>query len=232
MGLDNKSIIVLIVVIVAIFALWYLVNGTHYGPEYFDMISDDEAKSCTLNGEWSDSCRNPRLDRDGLTAECRDDDGTYQATTIDPFSCPDCNLINNNGVLKCAADGRCSTPLPWGKWKNECTNPVLHGNVLSADCPKTDGSVVTSHVDYTKCAGCDVINDNGTLKCNVPSSDKVCAMSFPGNWATTCTDGMIMGDKLVAQCKRNNGIAASTSIDYGACKSCQIDNIDGKLTCH
>ncbi len=121
-------------------------------------------------GTWQQSCRNARIVRDELTAECRKRDGDWQRDTIDLDECRGQPLHNDNGRLRCGSGVGSRPPgggqlMPAGSWQQSCRNPRFEGGRFHADCRRNNGSWNTDGIDLRDCQGRPLSNQDGKLRC-------------------------------------------------------------------
>ena len=114
---------------------------------------------------------------DQFFAECKTKDGSYQVSSVDISKCRGCYVVNNNGLLECSdrsklpppPDSKCILPPethPGGSWVKTCHSPCVSNGVLSAICTKADGfSQEPTSINFRDCPQCQVVNDNGELRC-------------------------------------------------------------------
>jgi CVNH domain len=195
------------------------------------------------SGPYQRSCKNLEV-RDGiLTANCQDSDGKWEATQLRDYQSCGADIMNDNGALRCAANGGApvvgyrpgyQTGIPNGSYTQSCQDIHVSGDDLKARCQTADGNWHDAKLDdYQKCRG-DVVNENGKLRCvngehgpGYPGSVGVVGTPY----TETCKDIKSHGDELAARCKNNNGDYQNTSIhDYRKCHG-QIVNQDGALRC-
>ena len=196
------------------------------------------------SGSYQQSCRNVGIQDNMLTANCQDSDGKWEATQLRDFQSCGGDIMNDNGALRCAANG--SAPVsgyqagvPNGSYTQTCQDVHVDGDDLKARCQTADGNWHNTKLDdYQKCRG-DVANENGKLRCVSGSY----APGYPGgvyhgpvgvvgnSYTQTCKDIKSHGDELEARCKNAHGDWQNTSLhDYRKCHG-QIVNQDGALRC-
>ncbi len=120
-------------------------------------------------GSWSQSCRNARIVRDDLFAECRQRDGDWVRASLDLDDCRGQAVSNDNGRLVCGGGnfgGGYNNRLPPGSWQQSCRNPRFGSDGrFYADCRERDGRWNTDGIDLRDCRGQPVYNDDGKLRC-------------------------------------------------------------------
>jgi hypothetical protein len=126
-------------------------------------------------GSWQQSCRNARIVRDELIAECRQRDGDWKRDTIDLDECRNQPLHNDNGRLRCGSSGgnhgggfgnNGGRSLPAGSWQQSCRNPRFNDGRFYADCRERDGDWKTDGIDLRDCQGRPLRNEDGKLRCS------------------------------------------------------------------
>lgn len=199
------------------------------------------------SGSYQQSCKNLDV-RDGvLVANCQDSDGKWEATQLRDFESCGGDIMNDNGALRCAANGAAPVAgyrpayqagVPNGSYTQTCQDIHVSGDDLKARCQTTSGDWHDAKLDdYQKCRG-DVANDNGKLHCvsgayapAYPGGYRGPVGVVGGSYTQSCKDIKSHGDELEARCKNNNGDYQNTSIhDYRKCRG-QIVNQDGALRC-
>jgi hypothetical protein len=118
-------------------------------------------------GSWQQTCRNARLERDDLHAECRQRDGDWVRSKIDLDDCRGQQVHNDNGRLRCGFGGNHGGhTLPHGSWQESCRNPRFEGNGrMVAECRQRDGDWKTDGINVPDCNGRPIYNNNGLLRC-------------------------------------------------------------------
>lgn len=116
-------------------------------------------------GSWTQSCRNARVIRDDLVAECRQRDGDWKRSSLDLDDCRGRQVSNDNGRLVCAGVGG-NRPLPSGSWQQSCRNPRFEGGRFVADCRERNGGWNTDGIDLRDCQGRPLRNEDGKLRCS------------------------------------------------------------------
>ena len=117
--------------------------------------------------------------------------------------------------------------VPQGSYKDSCKNiQVMTGNILWAQCEKTDGTFEKTTLQYLQCEG-DISNNNGKLSCKKKAGKKPPS----GSYQKSCKDINVDGNKLRAKCETRNGSWNKTNINYKKCKG-DISNNNGELSCN
>lgn len=121
-------------------------------------------------GSWTQSCRNARVVRDDLIAECRERDGGWNRTSLDLDDCRGRPVSNDNGRLRCgevAGGGHGGGySMPRGSWTQSCRNAQIRGDDLYAQCRGRDGRWHNTRIDLDRCPNRPLLNDNGELRCS------------------------------------------------------------------
>jgi hypothetical protein len=111
-------------------------------------------------GSYLQTCQNFSESGATLTASCRTRAGTTRRSSIDAGGCRRSGgtISNENGSLTCI--GR----LPAGSYQKSCASRVYDG-LLRASCRSTSGQIVHNEIVASSCAGGDLANINGRLRC-------------------------------------------------------------------
>lgn len=96
-------------------------------------------------------------------------------------------------------------------YHKSCNNISVHGNILSANCSRPNGTVNQTGIVLRG-----IENVNGTLK--------VTKLGKFSNYQLSCSNIHSRGNVLLANCRRINGTAKRTSIVLQG-----IENINGVL---
>jgi hypothetical protein len=123
-------------------------------------------------GSYRSSCRNIRIDRSTLIAECRDTNGRWRYTELAGYRSCEGDIFNYNGILRCRRDDYDDDDqgdhddynLPGGTWRTTCRNGRVNGNVLYATCRDLYGNWRATSLDIRYCRD-NVTNQNGVLTC-------------------------------------------------------------------
>ncbi len=183
--------------------------------------SHPKPKNVIPAGTYKNSCKNIKLDGNKLKAKCRKENGVWNNTKINYKQCAS-DIYNENGELRCKKRGG---PVPRGSYKQSCQDYYVEGNQLKARCLTKKGILKNTSLNFRKCIG-DISNINGELTC-----ESKYAPNLPeGSYIYSCRDLRIDGDKLKAECQKNNGSWTRTSMNYKNCKG-DIANINGRLAC-
>lgn len=131
-----------------------------------------------------------------------------------------------------------------GSWQSSCTGGTMNGSVLSASCKSSTNNSNNTSLDLTKCTVGDILNDNGTLKCektyqpgDTPfcNSQIGCVIPYTNDatgslhpYVNKCTNPSISDTVLSATCKisPNSSATVDTTLDLSKCGEGNID-VDG-----
>lgn len=177
------------------------------------------------DGSYRRSCRGAYVSGGRLYAECRDHRGDWQRTSIDLASCRGRDITNIDGRLTCSNGG--GGQLPPGSWRASCDQAYMSGYTLVAICRDRGGNRVRSSLDIRACNGRDIANYDGRLSCRGGGGGQV----PPGSYRASCTNAYMSGFTLNAQCRDRRGYLQRSSIDVRSCRSRDIANHDGRLSC-
>ncbi|HEX8289516.1 MAG TPA: CVNH domain-containing protein [Pyrinomonadaceae bacterium] len=98
---------------------------------------------------FQDSCRNIRVNMTTLTAQCRDENGRWQASSIEIRG-----IRNVNGNLEYLREGRRRST-----YQDSCTEIRINGSNLRARCQRENGSYKPTSIELIG-----IVNDNGRLR--------------------------------------------------------------------
>lgn len=209
----GKVCVIIVVILVALAIFYYYNHHSNRRIEPFTNINNNST-SCVDNklppGPWITSCKNHILTNGGtsLYAQCKNDNGVYQNTSIELNTCRDANciLVNNNGMLQCANSTSNDTPDSSrttcnglsGEWKDVCfqSRYTNDGKTVQAICPTNDGMYRSTSLDIDQCwaKGCSAYVDDGYLRCGeyqgsppVPAPSPSPSPSHSPVPADTCT---------------------------------------------
>ena len=137
-------------------------------------------------GSYQQTCRNPGIAGDYLTAECQDAAGGYQPTSIPYRQCRG-DIANTGGQLACdgvsapvrderpaipqppppapAAEAPPATVLPSGSWQASCRNASVTNAILTAECQDATGAWQPTALPVAACGAGEITNQNGNLAC-------------------------------------------------------------------
>jgi hypothetical protein len=214
--------------------------------------------SAQPRGSWDDSCRNAEVRGNTLTASCRGRDGGWRRTSIRYAQCPGNRVRNDDGRLVCEGGGGggggfAERRVP-GDWDQSCRDAAVRGDRLFAVCRTTEGGWRESTIEFDRCQGQRVRNDDGRLVCAsggggggwVPpglggvipglpgpggQDQNWAERRVPGDWDQSCRDSSVRGDRLFAVCRTAGGGWRESTIDYTRCRDRRVRNDDGRLVC-
>jgi hypothetical protein len=123
--------------------------------------------------------------------------------------------------------------LPPGSWGGSCSGATVVGNTLTAQCRSTSGDKRWTSIDYTRCPGNAVANDEGYLVCDTSYNGGGNNNGWMpgGSWQQTCRNSSVQGNMLYASCQRMNGGWRDSSINYRQCSNGAVANDNGNLVC-
>jgi hypothetical protein len=120
-------------------------------------------------GSYQQSCRNIFVRGNTLAATCTAANGQLIRSRLNLASCQNGDIANNNGNLQCNGGGGYNGQLPGGSYQMSCGNEHMRGPLLTATCPSTNGTRITSTVNVNRCRrDTDIANINGRLECLYP----------------------------------------------------------------
>jgi hypothetical protein len=119
---------------------------------------------------------------------------------------------------------------PGGSWMESCVGQSMNGAIFSAVCKtQAAGPYKTSSINLNRCPTRTVGNNNGMLFCETTPA-KVTPLPA-GSWRVSCTNGLMKGTVLHAQCTTGSGYSRSSALDMHTCPSGKAGNTDGVLYC-
>jgi hypothetical protein len=116
-------------------------------------------------GTWMNSCVGQSLNGTIFSAVCKTQDGPDKQSSINLSRCPTRTVGNNNGMLFCETTPTRVTVLPGGSWRISCTNALMKGTVLHAQCSTGSGYSRSSSLDLHNCPSGKAGNTDGILYC-------------------------------------------------------------------
>jgi hypothetical protein len=122
-----------------------------------------------------------------------------------------------------------------GDYVETCRDIRRNGSMLYAQCQKRDGGWRSTSLDTRNCRS-QIVNDNGNLICQQGGQGFGHERSGyggipPGDYSQTCNNIRVNGNRLDANCQKQDGGWRTTSLDnYQRCGD-QISNVDGRLRC-
>ncbi|MFO1056993.1 MAG: CVNH domain-containing protein [Dongiaceae bacterium] len=125
--------------------------------------------------------------------------------------------------------------LPPGSWSGSCSGATVVGNVLTAQCRSSSGDKRWTSIDFTRCPGNAVANDQGYLVCdydyNNGNNGNYNGSMPPGSWSQSCRNARMKNGELRADCQRMDGSTRQSSIDPSRCQGNAVANDNGNLVC-
>ncbi|GIL38227.1 CVNH domain-containing protein [Roseiterribacter gracilis] len=115
-------------------------------------------------GTWRETCRDPYMRGDTLTALCMTRDGQWRESRIDAGDCRGGGIENDNGRLNCASGGGWGGRRAGGSYLATCRDVRQDGPMIRARCQDQDGEWRTSRIDARDCRN-DIANIDGRLAC-------------------------------------------------------------------
>lgn len=196
-------------------------------------------------GSYQQTCNNVSVNGDTLTANCQDSSGNWRAAQLPGFQRCAGDVMNDNGILRCAMTGgpqSVSGGGPVGSYMQSCRNVHASGDDLKAECQNRNGDWHDAKLDdYKKCHG-DIINDDAHLRCvqgapvstgypPAPGGYGYQGAGPTGSYTQSCQDIRVSGDDLHARCQNRKGELRDAKLDdYRKCSG-DIVNDDGHLHC-
>jgi hypothetical protein len=116
-------------------------------------------------GTWMESCGGQSMNGAIFSAVCKTQDGPSKQSSINLNRCPTRTVGNNNGMLFCETTPTKVTPLPSGSWRISCTNALMKGTVLHAQCTTGAGYSRSAALDMRTCPSNKAGNTDGILYC-------------------------------------------------------------------
>jgi hypothetical protein len=135
-------------------------------------------------GSWQQSCRNARVVRDDLFADCQQRNGNWVRASLDLDDCRGQGVHNDNGRLRCGGQWNQGGGnqggggwnqgggqgggyrMPGGSWSQSCRNAEIRGDDLYAQCRDRQGNWHSTRIDLDRCKNRGLMNDNGELRCS------------------------------------------------------------------
>lgn len=113
-------------------------------------------------GSYQQTCSDINTRGGELWARCQTQDGQWRESSLDYRNCYQ-DISNQNGRLTCGRRHH-HNMLPSGSYKETCHDLSMNGDILSAECQRSDGSWRWTSLDVGDCYG-NVVNQNGRLEC-------------------------------------------------------------------
>ena len=122
------------------------------------------------SGSYQQSCRGANLNGNMLSAQCPNSRGAPVFSSIDTNGCRGRDIRNDNGYLRCDANGGPQPPrppqVPAGSYQRSCRSATVSGDVLRAQCADERGRYQSASLNIRPCGNRDIYNDRGRLGCN------------------------------------------------------------------
>jgi len=120
--------------------------------------------------------------------------------------------------------------IPPGSYRESCTNISANFGVVNATCPDISGTMDQASLNYSRCAGSQVANNDGRLVCG--SGGFKIGRTLPrGSWRASCRNASESGSTLFAQCDNGSGGWTNTSLNLDGCPTRLVGNSRGNLFC-
>lgn len=120
--------------------------------------------------------------------------------------------------------------IPPGSYRQSCTNITSNGGMLYASCPDVNGNVHSASLNYARCPGSQVANNNGVLVCGAGGYN--IGRTLPGgSWRASCKDASKTNSTLFATCDNGHGGWTNSSLNLNACPTRLVGNNFGSLFC-
>jgi len=121
---------------------------------------------------------------------------------------------------------------PAGQWRERCNDAQMDGDMLKANCLRSDGAYRYTEYNARECQGRPIIYSirDGQFSC-AGYSQATGSGHFPsGAWGESCNNASMRNSVLRAQCQTNSGQMMSTQVDTNKCPR-GVWNNNGQLTC-
>jgi CVNH domain len=123
---------------------------------------------------------------------------------------------------------------PWegpdGSYRHTCKNIKMHDDSLRARCQDRDGNWHDAQLDHVERCISDITNVNGRLSCNQEAREALRGDVPPGNYAQSCRDIHVDGNRLRARCQTREARWVDAWLDdFRRCRD--IGNDNGRLVC-
>lgn len=120
--------------------------------------------------------------------------------------------------------------VPPGSYRESCTNISSNGSVLFATCPDVNGNMHQASLNYARCPGSQVANNNGTLVCGAGGYN--IGRTLPGgSWRASCKNANKTNQTLFATCDNGHSGWTNSSLNLAACPTRLVGNNFGDLFC-
>jgi hypothetical protein len=164
-------------------------------------------------GSYQESCRNMTFSRGQLSGQCRSRRGDWKIATIDARSCNRAGIVNDDGVLKCAAASPGTFP-PAGP------GPRGPQGAPGAPPPATPPEPPAAAPPPPPPAA------------PPPPPPPEAQRAPAGSYAQSCRNVTVQRRVLSAECRTANGGWNNSTLDLRSCRQgANIANLNGQLTC-
>ena len=120
--------------------------------------------------------------------------------------------------------------IPPGSYRETCTNITSNFGVVNATCPDISGTMHQTSLNYNRCPGSQIANNDGQLVCG-PGGFNIGRTLPRGSWRASCRNASKSGGTLFAQCDNGSGGWTSTSLNLDQCPTRLVGNNRGNLFC-
>ena len=169
---------------------------------------------------------------------------SFQAAAIKPMQ-PVAPAALKVPVVKPALVAAPSVAAPRGSYLDSCPVVRAEGDTLYATCTSgIDGNDYESTISISRCAGVDVVNSIGYLRCATPVRAHWAGNVLPpGSYLSSCVWASVDGEVLTATCNTGNrtggvlGFASqeetlNSTLSLAGCPDgADIGNHRGRLAC-
>ena len=120
--------------------------------------------------------------------------------------------------------------IPPGSYRQSCTNITSNGSLISATCPDVNGNMHSASLNYARCPGSQVANNNGVLVCGAGGYN--IGRTLPGgSWRASCKNASKTNTTLFATCDNGYGGWTNSSLNLAGCPTRLVGNNHGSLFC-
>lgn len=120
--------------------------------------------------------------------------------------------------------------IPPGSYRESCTNVSSNGSQLYATCPDVNGNMHSASLNYARCPGSQVANNDGVLVCGMGGYN--ISRTLPGgSWRASCKNATKTNGTLFATCDNGSGGWTNSSVNLNACPTRLVGNDRGDLFC-
>lgn len=121
---------------------------------------------------------------------------------------------------------------PAGQWRERCNDAQMDGDMLKANCLRSDGAYRYTEYNARECQGRPIVYSirDGQFSCGGYSQVNGSGHFPSGAWGESCNNASMRNSVLRAQCQTNSGQMMSTQVDTNKCPR-GVWNNNGQLTC-